>query len=222
MGINSGRLESAKDSMVVPMGGHVGAPDPSNQVSHTAMIEMEEGGSSHSDPLVIDNSLRLPTRGETANAAKGNVLVVGPQIAEDGSRIVNRTEDVSRIRVAGVVMEKPRLKKREQHMLESWSQIKILQQVVLTKGLLKLCSNTGVNNIQGSHEPAFGCLCESLLKGGGRQSGNNGFHGIPFIGALDSKAQWEEVICNLVIRKPTRASGETCCRQCNCNRCQRV
>jgi hypothetical protein len=222
MGINSGRLESAKDSMVVPMNGHMGPPDPSNQVSHTA-IEMEKGGSSHSDPLIVDdNGLRLPTRGETANAAEGNVLVVGPQITEDGSRIVNRTEDVPQIRVVRVVMEKPRLTKGEQHMPESWSGIKILQQVVLTKGLLKLCSNMRVDSIQRGHKPPLHSLCESLLKGGGRQSGNNGFHGIPFISAPDNKGQWEEVICNLIIGETTRASGDTCCRQCNCNRCQWV
>jgi hypothetical protein len=146
MGIDPGRLESTEDRMMVPMCGHMGSPDPSHQVSHTA-IEVEEGSGGHSDTRVIHNSLRLPTRGEPADVMKGNVFIVGPQIAEQGSRVVDGTEDVPGTGIIGIVMEKPRLKEREQHMPEPRSRIEKLRQVVLTKGLFKLRSNTGVNSI---------------------------------------------------------------------------
>ena len=56
--------EPGQDGRVITVGSHMGAANPTDEVSSRA-IEMEEGGRHHGDPVLVEFCLRGPVFGES-------------------------------------------------------------------------------------------------------------------------------------------------------------
>ena len=69
-----GLLEEEVGSIVVTVGSHMGATDPSYHVSYTA-VEVQECSGSHTDSFLIDFSFRVPGGGVPSGTFEWNVPI---------------------------------------------------------------------------------------------------------------------------------------------------
>ena len=67
--------QAIRGPLVVAVCGHMGASQPPDKVSNRT-VEIEESGSSHSHPVLVDRCLSLPRRVVPANRVELDITIL--------------------------------------------------------------------------------------------------------------------------------------------------